>query len=88
VGRWDASVNGNGVSRVVVWQPQMRHDGFKRCRSQTPLLQTSCLTSATHRSGGNSRQSMLAMDAGVVSRSGSLSERRLLSRHFTQEYPS
>ena len=65
----------------------MHHDRLKRRRSQTSSLQTSGLTSAKHRSDGNSRQSMPAMDAGVISKSGSLSERRLLkllSRHFTQ----
>jgi len=50
----------------------MHHDRLKRRRSQTSSLQTSGLTSAKHRSDGNSRQSVPAMDAGVISKSGSL----------------
>jgi len=46
----------------------MHHDRIKRRRSQTSSLQTSDLTSAKHRSDGNSRQSMPGLFPGQVPR--------------------
>jgi hypothetical protein len=58
VRRWEALVDGIGLSHAVIWEVQMHHDRLKRRRSQAASLQTSGLTSAKHRSDGNSCQSL------------------------------